>query len=290
MTLLLPGRPVVVLAGWLGCQSKSLRRYEALYQSFGFGVVSRIATPLMVVTAANGTTTTTTTTTVCHERPSTRNWQPIQTIQELGWDIIQSLHHSKCSLVIFHTFSNGGCFLWEQVKTILNTAALDNNNHDHNDTTTTSIMLRSLHSKIVGVVFDSSPAYFHPKDHDTLDNALQYCHWQERLSITLHQWIHPVSPQDANTRATTYWESMRNDPWEIRQLYLYSKDDALTPYQPLEELIEHRRQLFGTHRILTKSWISSPHCTHLMTHPDDYQEAITSFLHLCLYETSQSKL
>jgi Eukaryotic protein of unknown function (DUF829) len=282
MTLLLPGRPVVVLAGWLGCQPKSLRRYEALYQTFGFGVVSRIATPLMVVMAArtnHGTTR--------RERSSSRrgNWQPATTttttMQELGWDVVETLLHSQCSLVIFHGFSNGGCFLWEQIKNILNTTPDD---HD------TNIILQSLRSKIVGVVFDSSPAYFHPKDHNKLDDALQYCRWQERLQITLHQWMHPVRPQDATTRATTYWEKMRNDPWEIRQLYLYSTDDALTPYQPLEELIHHRQQLFGTHRILAKSWISSPHCTHLMTHQDDYQDAVTSFLHLCLHATPKSKL
>lgn len=279
--MLVSGRPVVVLAGWLGCHLKHLRRYEALYRKLGFHIVlSRIASPKMVVIAA---TTLTKTGTSCKRSvlPSARIQYPPTTMQELGWEVVEALKKSQCSDVIFHGFSNGGCFLWEQVRAILNTE------HENNDDRE---MVGSLRSKLRGIVFDSSPAYFMPGEHDELDKALQYCTWYERLQVKLHQWSCPVQKEEAKARAIQFWKEMRNDTWDTRQLYLYSHDDLLTQSQPLEELIQHRRALCGNNRIFSRSWTSSPHCTHLRTHQNEYQEALDSFIHVCLQKTTQSKM
>lgn len=279
--LLHTGRPVVVLAGWLGCQSKSLRRYEVLYQKFGFDVLSRIASPTMVVSSASAPSAWGTTTTDRSRRRKNLSCRPPTTMQQFGWDVVQELYTSQCSIVVFHGFSNGGCFLWESIRDILACAHDDDDDYE---------IVRSLRSKIVGVVFDSSPAYFMPGESDKLDEALQYCTVQERLQVKEYQLMNPVDLYDAKLRAAAYWEMMRNDPWDVRQLYLYSKDDALTPYLPLEELVHYRRQLIGNNRIFSKSWQSSPHCTHLLTHQNEYEQALESFLHACIQSTPHARL
>jgi hypothetical protein len=279
--LLHTGRPVVVLAGWLGCQSKSLRRYEVLYQKFGFHVLSRIASPTMVVSATSPAAGATGRTPDRSRRGKNESCRPPMTMQQLGWDVVQELHTTQCSLVVFHGFSNGGCFLWESIRDIL---ACDHDDTDDNE------MVGSLRSKLAGVVFDSSPAYFMPGQSDKLDEALQYCTVQERIQVKEYQLMNPVNLNNAKLRAAAYWEMMRNDPWDVGQLYLYSEDDALTPYLPLEELVQHRRHLIGRNRIFSKSWSSSPHCTHLLTHQNEYEQAVESFLHACMHATPHAKL
>ena len=45
-------KPIVVLAGWLGCKVKSLAKYVTIYESLGYTVLIRIASPYMVMRAA----------------------------------------------------------------------------------------------------------------------------------------------------------------------------------------------------------------------------------------------
>jgi hypothetical protein len=107
------GRPVVVLAGWLGCQVKALRRYEQLYRKLGFDVLCHIATPGMIVDytmyqhpiqipdqwllpSLSSTTTATAT--------------PASSMQDLAWQILGQIHNQQASTWIFHAFSMEGAF------------------------------------------------------------------------------------------------------------------------------------------------------------------------------------
>ena len=44
-------RPAVVLAGWLGCQPRHLRRYSEMYDCIGWDSLVRIGSPRSVITA-----------------------------------------------------------------------------------------------------------------------------------------------------------------------------------------------------------------------------------------------
>jgi Eukaryotic protein of unknown function (DUF829) len=272
------GRPLVILAGWLGCQPRSLRRYEALYKKLGFGVVTRIATSNMVVMS------------VLHESsinyPSgwPRKRQRQETMQDLAWETLRIVDSSQSSAILFHAFSNGGCFLWEQVKNILKTRA-DNEEVDSK--------LQAIQSKLSGVVFDSSPAYYSPGDMSALLAALQHCTWRERIGAYAQLlWHMPMlGKTELEQRTTNYFESLKNDPLDIPQLYLFSKDDPFSQHDPIEELARHRQHLFGRDRILLQKWESSPHCGHFLKHPVEYESAISTFVDLCLHEdTPQSRL
>jgi len=284
MSAYIPKRPLVVIAGWLGCQPRSLRRYEALYRQLGFGVVTRIATPRMVVKASTQTPP---------YIQCPREWplyqtslQQPETMQDLAWNVLREIHASQCCAVVFHVFSNGGGFFWEQVHNILN----DSQNKDSE----AAFELNVIRSKIVGVVLDSCPAKYSPTNRNTLLDALRHCTWTERMGAyaQLAKHIATYSLGEREQRATDYYEYMRNDAWNVRQLYLCSKDDPLSPHEAIEELVRHRQDVFGKDRILFCVWESSPHCCHLLQHPVEYQSAVSSFVELCLYGDAihQSKL
>mmetsp|Transcript_16131 Transcript_16131/g.37037 ORF Transcript_16131/g.37037 Transcript_16131/m.37037 type:complete len:258 (-) Transcript_16131:1045-1818(-) len=241
-----PDRPLVVLAGWLGCKRRSLRRYESLYQELGFTGLVCIASLTMVLDGRY------------RNHPTT--------IRELAREIIETIHASRCPVFLFHAFSNGGCFLWEQVRAILE--------EEQSDPAVT------VRQKLVGVVFDSSPACFLP-DHDHFQEALQYCPWPHRM---LARWkeCYVISPADVAERALQYWESMRAATTHGRELYLYSQNDELTPYEPLHALVQHRQEQFGRDLIRSHVWISSPHCCHLWMHPQEYRTQIEAFVNVCL--------
>ena len=280
MSAYIPGRPLVVIAGWLGCQRRSLRRYEALYEKIGFGVVTRIATPRLVVkssTQANSRVD-------CpSEWPDKQQLQCIHTMQDLAWDALREVYASQSSVVLFHVFSNGGGFLWEQVSHILTDKQVD---------TDVATILGEIREKVMGVVFDSCPARYSPKSRNTLLDALRHCTWTERVGAyaQLAQQMAALTLEEREQRAGEYFENMRNDPWNVRQLYLFSKDDPLSPHDAIQELVRHRQQVFGKDRILRCQWDSSPHCCHLLQHPIEYQAAVTTFADQCLSNSIHSAL
>ena len=274
MSAYLPGRPLVVLAGWLGCQPRSLRRYEALYRDLGFGVLTRIAPPRMVLaTLAQAPEPIT----LPLGWPRTKVGQ--ETIQGLAWDTLRQVDASQCSSIVLHVFSNGGAVVWEQIRNILRQpeACI----HDQEAVS----KLGTMRTKVAGVVFDSSPSYFTPKDHGTVMAALQYCSWRDRIGAYAQLLRETVSIglSERERRAQDYFEAMRSDPWDVRQLYLCSKDDPLAQHDRIVELARHRQTVFGQDRVFLREWESSPHCCHLLTHPVEYTEAISTFAEHCLY-------
>jgi Eukaryotic protein of unknown function (DUF829) len=241
-------RPIVVLSGWLGCQPRSLRRYAELYKGLGLDVVTFIATPHMVVGASQFSP-------FLSEETARKG-----SIQALSWDIFQNVQERQ--FWFFHAFSNGGCFVWEQLRMIV----------EHQKATQPS-----------GVIFDSSPANYHGKDN--LSKALAYCSWTEQAAIRLQiLWGGAQMRHEREARARLFWSGLCHDEWNTRQLYLCSHDDDLTHFEDLIELVRHRQVLLGKDRVWLKDWQSSPHCTHLLKHPESYRLAVETFVDHCLHE------
>jgi Eukaryotic protein of unknown function (DUF829) len=151
-------RPLVVLAGWLGCQPKSLRRYRQLYQQqdLNCDVLLCIAPPSAVVQSVFSSSTVSSSSLdrslvtapigwpFCYQQQQQQQQQqqslennghpPVlsaPSMEALAWHILaridQKQQSSKsnnngstsASPIIFHAFSNGGCFVWEKVRAIL---------------------------------------------------------------------------------------------------------------------------------------------------------------------------
>lgn len=295
-------RPLVVLAGWLGSQPKSLRRYQELYRKIGFDVVlTYIAPPHAVVQTVFQSDDPIL---VPPGWPNTMNRQQhcvttksAATIQGLAWDILRDVaeHHDYCSSFYFHGFSNGGCFVWEKLRQILlfappSIAVESDASFQHAERTakvssadTTADILSSLRDKLAGVVFDSSPI----AELNRLDEALKHCSWIERANVIRYCGLDYMFMKDdpdiqarVQRRTDAYVTGLREDPLLIPQLYLYCRDDPLAPAPLIDELVAHRRGVVGSDRVIRRVWDKSVHCSHLLKHPQEYTAAVEAFVEL----------
>jgi len=275
-------RPLVVLAGWLGCQPRSLRRYEELYKQAGFRVMSRIATPSMVVNSVFSFPP-------LSVPPTWPNkMDEPKTIQGLAWDILAEANSTLCPFVFFHVLSNGGCFVWEQIRRLLSLTQ----DNEKGVPEPVRRALTDLRKRSAGVVFDSCPGV----ELHRINEAMEYCTWKERLDAMLHGGVdylflnRPAVQQKIRERADLYIHNLRDDSWDLPQLYLYSQDDHLAPYKAIDDLVEDRKRLFGRNRIWSRKFASSKHCAHLLKHPEEYKMAVDSFVDSCIQRAVRSKL
>jgi hypothetical protein len=246
-------QPLVVLAGWLGSKPRHLKHYAKFYETLGFQVLIEIASPFQIVLAAT------------QKHGILKNGAIANTIQHLARSVIEAAHDLNPSYIIFHVFSNGGGFLWEAVRFEL----------FHWIQTFTA----SVRKRISGIIFDSAPANYSHNDNLIL-NVLDYCEDQDEKS-KINKYLQSMTDDQrmkSKERSHDFWYRMRNCSFPIPHLYVYSKDDSLTPYRYLEELVQHRERLFG--KDMTRSLVldSSPHCQHFRTHQDEYTSAIIGFV------------
>lgn len=280
-------RPLVVLFGWLGCQPKFLRRYEAFYQKSGCHVISRIARPYVIVKTVFASNELN----IPRSFPRKMTEHP-QSVQDEAWRVLAEIDESDAPYVFFHVFSNGGCFVWEQIRQILDLSEDKSPKMDDVPEPVRRALAR-IRQKTSGVIFDSCPA----EKLELIHLAMNYCTFSERLeTLTKTGFDYLLLPyrtqlQDtAKMRAKQYMTNLREDPWNLPQLYLYSMDDQLAPYEAIENLVHERQLMHGKDRIFRRVWSKSGHCAHILHHPEEYQTAVTSFVERCMLDPIKSRL
>jgi hypothetical protein len=221
------------------------------------------------------------------------NIVPHASMQGLAWDVLREVHQSNCEHFIFHAFSNGGCFLWEQVRRILELPAQSPTSEEIGEESLKTI--DDLRTRTAGVIFDSCPSIQLGK----VGYALRYCSLPDRLEVMTKfgidvaffpEFLSQSKLELSTIRSNAYFQSLKEDPWDISQLYLYSESDILIPHQFLDSLVDRREELIGRDRILSKKWKSSRHCAHLLDNPEEYTTIIESFSERCLLEEPKSRL
>lgn len=246
----------IVLAGWLGCQPRHLRRHIALYESFGYEVVSFIASPAMVVQKTFSTSWN-------HpsEQPQNKKIQTLETMDDLALHAMDELRSRKIQRIVFHAFSNSGCFLWESFQRLL----------DDKTTNPTNI-------EVNGLVFDSCPAWF-GGDEFVLGRALALCSPQEKQELTKRNVADrgKMVKQQWQLRNNQFFQFLIRDSRDIPQLYLYSASDKLADHQMIDRLIDHRTKQ-QRHMLLKKKWDTSRHCSHILDHPAEYASAVSALV------------
>lgn len=268
-------QPTVVLAGWLGCKRRSLRRYETMYKDMGWNVIVQIASPLMVVKAATGL-----------KQEKRASLSPRRTnnitkesncIRELALDTLDQVQKSQCTGFVFHAFSNGGAFLWEEVRDIVKRSGRSSANGNN-----LSGEYCWAKNKLAGLVFDSAPAFY--GEQDTILKALSYATLEEQnegkawIQKSTYEMGDAAFFESKRRRAHQYWQGMLDDDTNVPHLYLYSKTDPLTSHEKVHELINHRRSRFGDQSASALCFDDSPHCCHFLKHPQQYQTTLERFL------------
>jgi hypothetical protein len=254
------GKPVAVLAGWLGCQPRNLRRYRDMYDRYGWATVIGIGSARSVVAAM------------------TKGPFSCQTSQSemksLAITILRKLQTIQPPHFVFHIFSNNGCVLWEWFRFILLDQSSSSSSFD------STVDIHNLKRKLIGVVFDSAPANYDGKT-DTLQSALKYV-----PSLTERKHLLKIAstldPHVVKQRFDDFWGGLCNDSMDTPQFYIYSESDELASAKELERLIAYRRDLIGRSKIWNQVFQNSEHCDHLQKHPEVYHGAIKRFLSFCI--------
>ena len=272
-------RPLVVLCGWLGAQPCNLRRYEELYSGMGFCVWSRVATAAMVANATFSQPPLA----VPRSWPHKSSATVTNTMESLAWVVLGEIDLSTFPFVSFHVFSNSGCFLWENICSIVRLSERENNGILADPVPHPVLRrLEAIRERIMGVVFDSCPG----DDLSRLPNALNFCTLEEQIRVILSTryafFYFPSVQREVQKRAKAYIGNRVSDAWSLPQLYLYSEDDSLAPFRTLNEFVERRKQLHGSRIIWSKVWSKSAHCSHLYHHPQEYQKSVSSFMNVCM--------
>lgn len=253
----LNNKPVIVLCGWLGCRPRNLRRFTEMYNHIGYDTILQIGSPKSVIVAML-------------EGPPTS-----LDMKHLAIDILKELQAIQPPYYIFHVFSNNGCFLWEWIRYLL---------YESGD-----IEMQGIdRQKLLGIIFDSSPAYYDGKI-DMLQSALQYVPSLIERNDLLDM-VATLDPNVVEQRCHNFWNGLCNDTvTNIPELYVYSQEDKLASANHVEKLIEHRKDLIGKRKIWKHKFIDSEHCGHLLKYPNEYNGLVQRFLSFCIREGVDDK-
>ncbi|KAL7544915.1 hypothetical protein ACHAWF_008283, partial [Thalassiosira exigua] len=249
-------RPVVVLAGWLGCRPRNLRRFVRMYDRMGWNALIRIGSPRSVVAAMT-------------EGPPDSS--PKSEMRCLAVDTLRELRRIQPPYFVLHLFSNNGCFLWEWMRHLLQPSrtSLNDCNADFLD----------LRQRLIGIIFDSAPAYYGGKT-TALQSALQYVSPQKDRDHLL-EITKTLDDRAVKERFDCFWNGLLDDSTDVPQMHLYAEVDALAPTEQLEGLIAYRRNKLGRNKIWSNKFSDSGHCRHLLKHPEEYELLVKRLLTLC---------
>jgi hypothetical protein len=141
-----------------------------------------------------------------------------------------------------------------------------------------------LYSSITGCIIDSAPAYLTPQlatrgfvgfllsqvsnqrkyEHPLLTPFLEYIWRQKFRRPEMTAFIDELH------------HMLENQPRHVSQLYLYSSNDALIPYQEIEHHIRLQQQR-GVN-VRAYNFVTSPHVAHFKYFPDVYQQLVFDFI------------
>jgi hypothetical protein len=241
-------KPVVVLAGWLGCQPRNLRRYHDKYDELGWTTVIRIGSPQSVLNAMT-------------MGPSSSSSSDQHTIKQSSSEMLSSLAISLLTEIsslqppyfVIHIFSNNGCFLWEWIRYLL---------FDEKDEEQSPSLLSSLDMTTVNNIYN-------------LSRKLIGVLLQIASTIDIHLLKH---------RFDEFWNGLCNDTTNIPQLYMYSSSDELASAKEIDRLIQYRTNLKqgrNSNDIWKYNFTDSEHCGHILKYPEVYYGKVKQFLDFC---------
>jgi hypothetical protein len=271
-------KPVVVLAGWLGCQPRNLRRYHDKYDELGWTTVIRIGSPQSVLNAMT-------------MGPSSSSSSDQHTIKQSSSEMLSSLAISLLTEIsslqppyfVIHIFSNNGCFLWEWIRYLL----FDEKDEEQSPSLLSSLDMTTVNNiynlsrKLIGVIFDSGPVYYNGNI-DGLQLALRYIPTKEKDQLL--QIASTIDIHLLKHRFDEFWNGLCNDTTNIPQLYMYSSSDELASAKEIDRLIQYRTNLKqgrNSNDIWKYNFTDSEHCGHILKYPEVYYGKVKQFLDFC---------
>ena len=240
--------PLVILLGWVGCVDKHLAKYSAIYQSKGYATIRYTA-------------------------PPEQHFYKTEKLQETAVKILELIFDLGLeeSPIFFHLFSNGGCALYRHIT----------------ETVHGPFAPEFAALNIAGCVYDSCPTK------PTIASGIRAMSASDPkaglftklariiLFVVLNLLsVFVPSTWEARKIRKTYIKALKEDRSRSPQLYLYSKADAVCPWQDVEDVIAARGELGVDVRQIC--WEDSEHCSHLLRHKEEYVKICHDFVDNCL--------
>lgn len=258
---------VVVLLGWWGAQKRNVHKYGQLYQQRNcatiVGVPDKIAT-LRVDEAALS---------VYAQECVVETATMLRGLESA---------QKRPIPVTFHLFSNGGCFVFEQMELLFQKASA-NAEEEGSTPKDTDQDLLLVRDRLRGQIFDSSPAYLTAQSgtaalEGAFPNAL-VASILKGVLLSMHSATHVRDKLfGIPTRTETFWNRYLESNLCRHQAFVYSSHDRVTDHVQLDELIQYRNKKFPDLTIMVKKFDDSEHCTHYPKHKEEYTEFVTEFL------------
>ncbi|XP_055683953.1 transmembrane protein 53 [Lutzomyia longipalpis] len=243
--------PIVLLLGWAGCQDKYLMKYSKIYEDRGL-------------------------ITVRYTAPVENLFWKRSSLKVIGEKILKLIYDMNFDAhpLFFHVFSNGGAYMYQHIN---------------------YAMRRSTRPvQVWGMIFDSAPG---ERRFSSLYGAISAIYGRERsfnwlvsflISATLTvMWliedVYSVIRSFWNPHEPPLWNPMKNlknATHSCPQMFLYSKEDTIIPYQDIESFADYRQ----SKGVFVKKicFEKSEHVKHFIVHPQYYVKCVCRFISDCL--------
>lgn len=261
-------RAVVILLGWWGAERRQVDKYGKIYQDAHCSTIVGVADKYALL------------------------WKDDKKLSRLAREctletarILQPLlrnNEQETEIpVIFHVFSNGGCFVLEHVERLLLQETADKNTSPVDDD------LQLVRHCLRGQTFDSSPAFVSRETSiAALEGAFSNPLVFQFLKAAVHlqymfQFLRNKIFQQTPWPETFWNHFVTSDLGSsssgssIRQAYIYSSSDHVTDSNKLEELIQARQR---SHPVSVLRFSDSDHVQHLLRHRDEYSQFVKEFV------------
>lgn len=231
--------PLVFIFGWGNGRKKNLLKYSEIFEKKNFTTV------LVTSTLLNSLF-----------RTSTAGRKESENVKQVLADLLKE---NKDREIVFYPFSNGGCAIYHMMTDSFDSSTFPGQN-------------------VRGEIFDSCPIVPNQESASAVSKAFS--------GVINIRFLEPVISMFAkmmvfvavnkNKDVKYFMEKMRNSNLTSPQLFLFSKDDDLAPYQDIIDFISARQDkgIKTQHRL----WEKSQHCGHLRNHPEEYIELVNKFI------------
>ena len=236
--------PVVILFGWADGNFEHLNKYRELFESKDYTTVCVRTSMINSVF-----------------RMSTAGWKESMDVRNVLEEILQNNPERP---VFLYAFSNGGLSVQYMMVKDMDSNSFPGKN-------------------IKGMIFDSCP--IKPDLSTSTTSALELYTkpinnlvLKFLLSCIVKMAIYVVVKTDKDLDKVI--TNIKNSKITSPQLFLFSKDDKLAPYQDILDVIDARKKI-GI-QVTYKLWDCSRHVCHMKMHTEEYVEMVESFVDECL--------
>jgi hypothetical protein len=265
---------VVILLGWWGAEKRHVHNYGKLFQQRNCATIIGVSDKMV---------------TFCVDEAALSVYA-----QECAVQTATLLRHLETEQkrpipVIFHLFSNGGCFVFEQMELLFQkasvTAAAEKEKSTQKDAAYPDLLL--VRDRLGGQIFDSSPAYLTVHSGTAaLEGAFPNVFVASILKgilLSMHGAKHVFEKLfGIPPRIETFWNRYLESNVCRHQAFVYSSHDRVTDHVQLDKFIQARRNKFPDPTIMVKKFDDSEHCTHYPKHKEEYTRFVFKFLDMVI--------